>query len=162
MAKYLMVLITSAVLFSCAAYQPPQKYTFNKKATIDKPFDEVWTGILKWFSEHNTPIKNMDKSSGFISTEYNLSASNLTRYVDCGKPGNFQEIGEQIGNFSIMVEKQGDNVTIVTISVFFKGVLFTQDFTQNTTYANRKYTEIDLDCESTGVLEKEIFDFISK
>jgi len=50
----------------------PVERVIEKERIINKPFDEVWQNIIELLAVYNMPIKNLDKNSGFIATEYKL------------------------------------------------------------------------------------------
>lgn len=152
-----MVLVCSVVLFSgCANYKEPQQHIFDKSMTFNIGFDSVWTKIIKWFTDNNTPIKNIEKVSGLITTEYNLNANSSKDCADCGIEGTLQSITDRVGNFSIIVERINDNQTKVSIAIYYKAILVTPNYSSN--YAPPNRTPIT--CESTGTLEKKIFNYI--
>jgi hypothetical protein len=157
MKKYLLFIICIS-LIGCTSYKPPQIYNIEKTKIVEKSYDVVWSKIIMWFGEHNTPIKNIEKASGFISTEYNLSAKNSIGICDCGEPASLTYFGDTSGNFNIVVERISDNSTKVTISAFFTGILYSPNFANQ--YAPPIQTKMD--CNTTGQVEKEIFDFINK
>jgi hypothetical protein len=152
----IFICISSIILSSCAtnSYQPPRARIIETKFTINKNYDNTWQGLVNWFASHNSPIKNIDKSSGLITTEYNLSVQDQARYLDCGvlESGTLQSarFGESFGNFNILVAKIDDNSTKVTINCFFKTII-----NQYNLKGELIFTE-KVDCNSTGVLEKEI------
>ncbi len=151
-----LLLISSTIFSGCAAnsYQPPRARIIENKFTINKNYDDTWQGLVNWFASHNSPIKNIDKSSGLITTEYNLSVQDQARYLDCGilESGTLTSarFGESLGNFNILVAKIDDNSTKVTINCFFKTII-----NQYNLKGELAFTE-KVDCNSTGVLEKEI------
>lgn len=149
--KILIILVSVLFIFGCGT--PPKVYKVDKARTINKTYDNTWAKIVRWFSENNSPIKNMDKSSGFISSEYNLRVDGGTTYADCGSPEFAIRHGDTKGNFSIILEKAGDSVTKVTTNIFFK----VERYNINTGgFVGQS------DCNSTGVLEKELLDYISR
>src|ERR1035437_8986604 len=79
------LLIISSFLIGCKTYQPPTKYQFPNERIVNAGFDGVWQNAVEWFADHNTPIKNIDKSSGLLSTEYRLDTYNNQDCYDCGK-----------------------------------------------------------------------------
>jgi len=124
--------------------------------TYEKPYDEVWNATIEWFATQGTPIKNMDKSSGFISTEYSLRANQSNCY-DCGTAAQggllaTHRINNPVGNFNVLIKKISDTKTKVTVNCFLKA---TSSFTAvGETQVN------SLECVSTGALEKEILDYL--
>lgn len=164
--KHLIPILLLAVIFSfisCSGYTPPKTYTVVNEMNINKSYDIIWEKLISWFTSHNTPIKNIDKESGLLTTEYNLSVSDAKKYVDCGDVGTTlgsNRILEKLnGNFNVTVKKITDDKTQVIINVFFNATLNTYEtFSGNN---NLEKSEV-VTCTGKGKLEKEIFDYISK
>ena len=144
------------VLFGCSRYQPPKTYNVIKEMTYDKSFDDIWNTAIEWFATQGTPVKNMDKTSGFISTEYSLSTGQMN-CLDCGVAGQallaVQRLEDPRGNFNLLIKKQPDGKTKVTVNCFFKA-------TSNVYYEGRITSSNVIDCVSTGSLEKQILDYL--
>ena len=148
------------ILISCSSYEPPRDYTVQKEATINKSYDITWQNVVDYFATHNTPIKTMDKNTGLIATDYNLTVSEALKYMDCGTAGNsigaHQRIESQSGNFNILLKKIDDNSTKITVNVFFNSMLNTLNDNGITVNSEK------INCNSKGVLEKELIDNLSK
>ena len=92
-------------------------------------YDDVWNAIVFWFGTNNTPIKNMDKNSGFIATEWDMGAADQS-FCDCGTYDDKPVVGYSgyggksviTGNFNVIVRKVSDNTTEVTINAHYKGM----------------------------------------
>lgn len=142
-------LIIAITLISCQSYTPPEKLQIANTKEFNKSYDEVWSGIVSWFGQKGTPIKNLDKNAGFISTEYDLK-TNTYQYMDCGK-GGVQT--RALATINIVVTKKNDKV-IVTVNAFFTCHLYYMGWD--------KGNDSRIDCVSKGILEKEVFDYIEK
>ena len=163
----LIPILLAIFVFGCTGseYKPPVKYDVPKETTIFKSFDVVWQSAVEWFATHNTPIKNLDKSSGLISTEYSLSVTEAAKYMDCGKVGvGFSKkttISNQIGNFNVLIKKIDDNSTKVSVNVFYSCLVneYSQGLLDNdwTLVSSTK-----VDCVSTGGLERTILEYLGK
>jgi hypothetical protein len=141
------------------------EYNVEKERVINKSFDLVWQSTIEWFATHNTPIKNLDKNSGLISTEYSLSLQDAGKYMDCGK-GTSSFMGEvQLvnhgGNFNVLIKKLDENSTRVSINVFFGCTenKYKYESLLSTNLVLVSSTRVG--CVSTGQLEKEILDYLS-
>ena len=158
MKKYLFLLL-SLIMLSCATYKAP-KYkapdNFDKSRTYNKNFDEVWGKIIKYFAEKNIPIKTIEKASGIIATEYSLNTLSNKDCLDCGEMGFGQSLSDYTGNFNVFVEKINENQTKVTVSTFFNAMMETVILFARTP----SYRKID--CNSTGILEKDLLYYIEK
>lgn len=149
----------------CASYKPPQVYNFDKERIYPKPFDEVWQKAIEWFGTKGTPVKNLDKASGFISTEYRLNTDDLDPekshfLCDCGNPGSAgiadQRIQNANGSFNIIVKKIDEHNTKVIINTFYKADLYMHEYGSG----NPDHFLKTIDCNSTGRLEKELIDYL--
>ncbi len=160
MKYFIGLFLVAFFFFSCESYKPPKIYNFDHSRVIQKDFDVTWSKLIQWFGNNNTPIKTIEKASGIISTEYRLKTDAVSNAMDCGTSGFGATIKQNgyTGNFNIVVEKLSENSTKVTINTFFNGL---RDDLQ---YIDGKYVNIEtkIDCNSTGYLEKEILDYISK
>jgi len=160
--------LLSIIIFGCAAPKqtaaPQAPIIIEKERVISKPFDAVWQTAIEWFATHNTPIKNLDKSSGLISTEYSVPIGEAYRYMSCGTgSSNFSgktEINNHTGNFNVLIKKLGDNSTKISVNVFFgctinkyryKSLLSTEYILESSTRST---------CSSKGALEREILNYL--
>lgn len=167
-----LLVILFAVCFtacsgSSAEYEMPKDRVIEKQKTINKSYDIVWQEVVDWFAFHNSPIKTLDKNSGLIASDYNLSVEQTKEYIDCGKviSGQTNAFGVEVtfmryenpkGNFNILIKKIDETSTKVTINFFSESEL-NQYNRQGSQVYSQKVT-----CVSKGILEKEIFDAISK
>ncbi|MBU0473261.1 MAG: hypothetical protein KKF62_03780 [Bacteroidetes bacterium] len=154
---YVAILLVIFV-FGCSTYKPPKTYEVVKEMTYNKSFDDVWNLAIEWFANHGTPIKNMDKVSGFIATEYSLSTRQMN-CLDCGSAGQnlfaVQRLDDPRGNFNLLIKKIDDNNVKVTVNCFFKA-------TSNVYFDGKLNSSNTIDCNSTGLLEKEIVEYLGK
>lgn len=161
--KFSMFLLLTFVisLVSCATYQPPKNYQFDKTKTINKPFEEVWGKIIQWFAKNNYPIITTDKNTGLINAEYKVNLEKVNKCIDCGVESYNSIIKKDgySGNINVIIEIKKDNSVDVTINTFFKGKLQYISVNKN---QETKTTDKDITCNSTGYLENEIFEYISK
>ena len=151
------ILLVSVCLFvslvGCATV-PPATYDFEKtKVFKGKTYDQCWVGVMQYFSSLGNPIKNMDKASGFISTESNLTV-NSSAMCDCGKAGFGLTPTNTIGNYNVLVRKISENETAVDVNAFF---ILNLDVV-NLNGGLPGHTT--LKCNSKGAIEKEIFEYI--
>ena len=155
MKKLLLSLLTLTFLVSCASYKPPDNYNFPKTRTYNLKYDYVWSKVIEWFGSKNTPIKNLDKASGFISTEYNLDVDKYDNYCDCGTYNAVMHLNDIRGNFNVIIRKISDTQTQVTINTFFKAY-----FKEMNAWTGQYYVS-DKKCNSIGKLEGELFTYIN-
>lgn len=158
---YKLTAILFFILFfsGCVAYKPPVTYKVEKERVIQKDYETVWTQAIEWFAVNGTPIKNMDKNSGFISTEYNLSVSQASKYMDCGETAKtmflYQRLENPGGNFNLLIKRIDENQTKVNVNVFFNIL--------SNVYDSKGYLQqsVKIDCTSRGELEKSVLEYLS-
>jgi len=171
MKKYLIIILV--ILTSCVASKPrvdPWERPVTKEKVIEKSFEITWQKLIDYFGSHNIPIKTIDKSSGILSTEYDLRTGTennkgMTNYCDCGTLGTDMfytyKYENYKGNFNIIVNKINDNQTKVKINAFFNA---NYNYYHNEGKGYEYKLEIvqtdKVKCESIGYLEKEVFEFI--
>jgi hypothetical protein len=157
--KRLTVLVATMLITSCVgSYQAPKIYNVEKERIYAKTFDQVWDKIVEWFALNASPVKNMDRTSGFIASDYNLSVKNYPEYSDCGSASSGlyegKEIASPVGNFNILVRKvEEGKIRVVVTTAFHAKVV---------SYGKFGTGPSDIECTSRGVLEKQLLDFISK
>lgn len=154
------VLLVGMLLVGCSAYKPPRQYDFEKERVINKPFDDVWGKVIEWFATRGTPIKTIDKSSGLLSTDYNLSFdANASSYTDCGEGGQAalytQKLENVNGNFNVLIKKVDETSTKITVNTFFSADGNVYNAYNNIVSTSKK------NCNSTGVLEKKLIEYAS-
>ena len=156
--KKLISILVFITLFGCTQYIPPKEYYILKEFTFDKSYEATWNKIIEYFANRGIPIKNMDKSSGFISTEYSLNLD--YGCMECGsQSGNILDnysTDDRRGYFNILIKNIADNKTKVNINCFFRATMNIRDM------YGKLIRSQNADCNSTGELEKEIFDFIGQ
>lgn len=164
MTKYFLTLLVAIIFISCSTYIPPKAVEFDKSRTYNQSFDEIWTKLMQLIATNNIKLKTIDKDSGILISEDNkiLGAEDkpktgqgllLTKYCDCGTPGGLiqNDYASFKSNFTIIVikDKQGTTVTM------------------NTHYTIRRVAQLAgsqdiLQCESTGLSEKYLLDYLDK
>ncbi len=151
----------------CSAPQriAPTPYAVENERRVERPFDATWQSAVEWFATHNTPIKNIDKSSGLISTEYSMSMKDALVFMDCGRGDSTMtgkvEMDNYLGNFNVLIKKIDDNSTKVVVNVFFSCAVkkYRYENLLSTNYVLE--SSVKEDCVSTGKLEKQILDYLS-
>lgn len=141
-------LALSIVLSGCMATAPVQRQ-FEKQATIPgATFDQVWNGVIDLFGERNWTIANMEKSSGFINSDW-MNSFPRDGFFDCGGSGIATASGWK-GRFNVIVREPataGDGVQLTVNTTWQANVQFMDTVTP-------------IDCLSTGLLEKSVQDAI--
>ncbi|MFH0992287.1 MAG: hypothetical protein V1799_19980 [bacterium] len=147
-------------LLGCSAFKPPKEYSFENKRTFLSDQDKVWSAVVEYFAEQNIPIKNMDKSSGFIATEYWISPSWVKGSMidaDCGELGglnDYQTLKLTV-QFNVFVKKLSETQTSAQVNTTFRGIWNYQPFMAD------RAIEKEVNCSSTGKLEAKVLDGIT-
>lgn len=172
MKKVLLIPVSFLLIFllqDCAttktAPAPAVVRVWSKERIITKPFDKIWQSTIELLATYNMPIKNLDKTSGFISTEYKEITGDPSQYMGCnGSSYTFSgkvELTNKGGNMNILVKRISDDSTQVTVNCFYSCTM------NRYKYANLLSTNYVLlsstreDCISNGGLETAILDYLS-
>lgn len=161
-----VILCSSVFLISCVtppvAQPAPTPVVIEKERVIKKPYNAVWQRAVEWFATHNTPIKNIDKDSGLLTTEYKLLS---WEHMDCrtGRNPNAVkvEITNPTGNFNVLVRKVDATSTKISVNAFFQANLVFYRYENIFSNIPIFWYNESTDCSSTGVLEKQIMDYVS-
>jgi hypothetical protein len=173
MRKIFLVSVVCLSLFfiqSCSSSKyvapaPVVIQVIEKERIINRPFDAVWQSTIELLATYNMPIKNLDKSSGFISTDYKLVTGVISQYMNCeGASSTFSgkvELTNHGGNLNVLLKKINEDSTKVTVNTFYScsSNKFRYASLISTVYVLESSTRID--CTSTGNLEKAILDYVS-
>lgn len=165
-----IIILSLFLLLRCASSKyvapaAPVVHVIEKDRIINKPFDAVWQNIIELLATYNMPIKNLDKNSGFISTDYKLVTGDVLQYMMCqGASSTFSgkvELTNHGGNLNVLVKKINEDSTKVTVNTFYSCTANKYRYANliSTTYVFESSSKVD--CTSTGILEKAIFDYIS-
>ena len=150
----LAVLFSLLITVGCATYKAPKVHTFDNSKTYFMDYDEVWNRVIEWFATNGTPVKNIEKSSGFIAAEtVGLQLTGL--YCDCGKAGTYDRISDGVGNFNVHVLDQGASVR-VNVNATYNAIK------NSTNLYSGNEIKSTISCNSTGWLEKKLLDYIGE
>ena len=160
--KFISLIYFLFLFVGCATFKPPTTYKFENQRTYNKTYDEVWEKAIEYFALNATPVKNIDKQSGFVASDMNLSISNYPEYSDCGigERGLFHIITiiNPIGHFNVLIKKINENQTNVIITVVFSATIESQIATSY----GVQYRYDKTSCNSKGVMEKQFLNYIAK
>lgn len=71
---------------STASYTPPAPQTDRDKsysATIDRPYDETWSALVRYAAGTFFAIDNFEKDSGLLTLSF--GSDNASAFIDCGR-----------------------------------------------------------------------------
>ena len=131
------LLVTSLLLVACATPLPPATYDFQNSFTVQATEDDTWTALISVFGERRWTITNMERASGFISTEWLRAEAGM---LDCGT--------DALGNSGVGANPQ----------VMFNVVVTETDVGEtkvavNASMRTNSMAGTWLPCNSTGVVE---------
>ena len=138
--------LMALAIASCVS--PPDTYVVANQRTYQRPYDNVWQDLMGFFIEERLQIKTAEKASGIVYAE-NLRYSG-DEFADCGDTGLTEDVVGGSAALNVFVEppRQGTTATRVTV---------------NTTFMQRRedsgHTRT-VDCNSTGVLENNLLDYL--
>ena len=117
-------LLLALLLAGCASTPVVEIQPFDKSVTIETPYDEVWTNLIRFMSTNDISIASVEKDSGLIVlTGDNLSPSLIREYCDA-KPPVFWTISGGNAKGSVIVANE-DGFTTVTVNAKFQGTYYT-------------------------------------
>lgn len=137
-------MISLFALSACAT--APKEYTFEKSRTFAKSKDEVWEKVISHFATNNIPIKTVEKDSGIIYAE-NLRFT-PGQFADCGSSALEPPISGLV-RMNVFVRPVSTDTTEMTVNSDFEE---TRQFGQ--------YPPTTVKCNSTGALERQVFDSV--
>jgi len=115
--KFTRLLIVSMVILleACAIAQitdVPSKdeaSQIEKARVYQKSYDAVWAATIKSLATNGVPIQSQDKASGSISTDWMVEKEAIGIFTT----------GSRV-RANILVEKQGETSTLVTVTPAFQ------------------------------------------
>ncbi|MGA2296283.1 MAG: hypothetical protein ABSG15_01905 [FCB group bacterium] len=146
---FLLLLI---FLAACASSKPPKTYKFENFRIYNQNFENVWASSVQWFSDKNIPVNTTEKNMGHLATDYTLNIDSVKHYLDCGESGFGESIVEYTAFINVYVKKINEEKTKVSISIIYKGISQTQ--------ISVNLGKEKINCNSKGVLEKELLDYV--
>lgn len=155
MKKIGLALLTMSLL-SCGSMQKAQEIPIEKTKQVSISFDSSWAKIIKFFASKNVPIKTIEKDSGLIATDQmpfgtvtNKSLFNCGEYKLMGQAQEYQ--GK--ASFNVYAEKTDAKSTKITMNTTASYIFV------NPVDATARN---EMPCYSTGEIEKQLFDFVSR
>lgn len=141
------------ILASCVT-KPPVKRTIKDTQIMQAPFDRVWKATVSTFAEMAMPIESMDRGSGLITTrpvrftggwaapkEIDRVARKPSVFLGTWSAGKY--------TLSVFVRSNGKDSTKVKITTHIEAY---EDYMTGKWHIRH----------SKGVIEKQIFDSITK
>jgi hypothetical protein len=147
-----LILSLAALLPACVRYHPPAPPEPRAASDIAASFGHAWDAVVDVFAEANTPIRTMERASGFIAAElatipvYTPAQRDFAHSLaDCGYRG--QSVYVPTSAFYNIVVRGDSSRATVKVTVRY--------LSQNgaTTLAPVSSVGMLVDCSTRGVLE---------
>lgn len=136
-----LAFIVIGLLLISACATAPSTYGIDNSRVYNKPYDEVWSDVMGFFTTSNIQIKTVEKESGIVYAE---SMRFTDQQADCGTPGINKVVGRQM-SLNIFVKENSDNQTAATVNTNF---IETRRFADQPAFA--------VECNSKGTVEAAI------
>ena len=154
--KTILIIFFMVAIQSCKTYAETKANFQENNVISQKSYDEVWQKLVQWCAIHQIPIKCTNKSSGMLNAEFNLydiSGDDYSNYIiDSG----VVPINSCYVNVYILIKSMSNKIEIKIIS-HFEGTKI-----RKKVYGKQLYTNSEtFCCNSTGKMEKEIFEYIN-
>lgn len=139
-ARCLAVFAVAVLVTSCV--RPPEPRNITRTFDYGESYEEVWSAVVETLAEMNVPLEKVQKESGLITVSWmNYLDTENDEYCDCGDVS----VETKDGRFNVFV-KDAEDKARVTVNAHYVS-----------TYTSAGET-IELECVSTGRLEREITD----
>jgi hypothetical protein len=145
--KLRVATITMSAVALAASATAPQKRKVTTTASVRTTYAQAWEAVIDLFSERTWAIKNMDRDSGLITTDWMSLGSEAETFADCGSPG-LATIQETAVRFNVRI-KELDDATSVAVNAAFR---------QLRTFDGHTST---IECTSKGAVEALIQDEVA-
>ena len=143
MRTFLRSAAVVACLFICAASaSKPSQHAVQSAATINASYDATWSAVIDLFTEHNWTIQTIDKSSGFITTDWLNLGDDAAHFADCGN-APLATTAITAVRFNVRVKPSAGGTDVVV----------NDSFRQGRAFGNNSAV---VECTSTGALETRI------
>lgn len=110
MRKLLLLTLLISITSACARLPlPPQP---QPAMPVNASAGKTWDAVIDVFGERNIPIKNMERVSGFISTDFLRAALADTSYADCGRQFLGATIWPTLATYNVIVRGDSSASTV--------------------------------------------------
>ena len=156
--RILIYVLLIALIQSCDMNKlPPKEFNYEHTRVYEKSYNQTWDLLKSWCKINQAYIYFDDQTEGLMNICLKIPDSLIYKYTDYSKNNSNSSFYDVNCNIYIFL-KIHDNKTQVDIKTNFIGK------ENNTkTVLKGQYTEIDsVKHQSTGILEKEIFEYLSR
>ena len=133
---------------------PPPPQVFE----VDAPLNDIWVSTVRWYTDHNLPILNMDRVSAFLRSdeivlgpEDEVAGVSIRDLVDCGTNhlgAEYTKTGTTYLAIAVLLDEMTQNSTSIRVQLSAHHVHVSDQAPR------------DKGCVSLGVLEPMVFDFV--
>ncbi len=163
-----VTLAIALALSTPGCWEPPPQAPaapIQREVVIDAPLDVVWQHAVEWFAKNDMPIKNLDKVSGLIATDHDMSIDKASQLMFCGTSGpNSEGKTEHVahrGNFNLVLREQEGGRTKASVNSFFSCTENTYKYVAILSTDMQLASTVRKDCISTGRVEKQLLGHLS-
>jgi hypothetical protein len=137
MLRRLLSTIVLVNLLTACYGKPPAPVAPRSATVVNTSQTRTWDAVIDVFAERNIPIKNMDRSSGFIATDPLGTRGAKAAWYDCGTDMMQAPVSSNLATYTVLV--RGDS-------------------TKSTVKATVRYTTLGennavVECSSKGIWE---------
>ena len=171
MKKLLILFVVTFTFTSCASIVPLKgSYQQGYEFTTELPKEQVWRNLIDFFTKRGIGIKIIDKQSGLLITDrykYDYTTEdNLGNLVNPDAPlvRETYKIGLRVissyditAEFNVVINDLTDNKTEIKVNIVNPRAILSVP--QGMGHLPRL---VEVNAKSTGVLEKLIFDQLTK
>ena len=141
-----------ALVAGCASAPVVEIQPFDKSATVEGSYDEVWTNLIRFMSTNDVSIASVEKDSGLIVlTGDSLSKSLIEEYCDAKAPFLWSLTGGTAKGSVIVADDAG--FITVTVNAKFQGSMM-NSMSNPPTYSTKP-------CNSRGAFETAVLGSVS-
>lgn len=112
MSKLLMLCALLAGVLGCGGRVAPAPPAPRTAMTVAAPINRTWDAAIDAFAERNVPIRNMERVSGFISTDaLSVSRDDAKLWADCGSVSGIGIYADR-GTYNVLVRGDSTSSTV--------------------------------------------------
>lgn len=116
-----MRLFVGLVVVASACTTPPAPPAPREATAVNASAGRTWDAVIDAFAARNIPIRNMERASGFVSTDMLGTVRTDTAYADCGKAMGMV-IPPARATYNVLVRGDSSRSTVrVTVRWMFGG-----------------------------------------
>lgn len=159
------IAVCLAIVMLCGCVTAPQMFQVNNVRQYPVSKDVLWDRVIRYFATSNIQVKTVAKDSGVIYAERLITGSVPTEWSARGRIGDLADCGKdfmaipaaQAMQFNVYVRELGAGLSSATVTV-----TYVESYQGMNTMYGYYEPPPAVNCNSTGVLEGKVLDFISR